>query len=267
MMCFSFEHLLPGRGAISCQAIGQRLPVLSNAAHRSYGMRIPLAVALSMVCGLAGAAEEFSQAERALFMTDHLGPLAKPAVLRYTFRKSGSLEESFEDTVSVVLKAQQPKAPCCMATTEFLGGARRIRLPEVEPGLGNPVILHFLERDIREMQRLTQGQANYFRKRIRMAVFQRAEIVDVEVPYAGRMLPARQIMISPYVDDPLRPRYEKLADKQYFFTLSKDVPGGVYAIRVRVGGASASEPPLLAEEMALDPKPRASGEISGIPKP
>jgi hypothetical protein len=214
---------------------------------------------------VAVAAEEFSPAERALFMTDHLGGLATPATLRYTFRKSGSLEENFEDKVTVALKAQ-PKAQCCTATTEFLGGARRVKLPDVESAPGNPVILHFLERDIHEMQRLTKGQPNYFRKRIRMAVFQGAQISDVEVPYRGKMVAARQIVISPYSDDPLRARYEQLADKQYIFTLSKDVPGGIYAIRARVNGASPEGPPLMAEEIVLDPAQTASHETSGTPK-
>ena len=224
-----------------------------------------LAVALLTLCaGFSGAAEEFSPAERALFMTDHLGSLTTPTTLRYTFRKIGSLEENFEDKVAVALKAQ-PKSQCCVASTEFLGGARRIKLPEIELARGNPVILHFLERDIHEMQRLTKGQPNYFRKRIRMAVFNSAKISDVEVPYNGKAIAARQIAISPYSDDPLRTRYEKLADKQYIFTLSKDVPGGVYAIRARVNGASAGEPPLLAEEMILDSTPTALRETSGKP--
>ena len=224
-----------------------------------------LAVALLTLCaGFSGAAEEFSPAERALFMTDHLGSLTTPTTLRYTFRKIGSLEENFEDKVAVALKAQ-PKSQCCVASTEFLGGARRIKLPEIELARGNPVILHFLERDIHEMQRLTKGQPNYFRKRIRMAVFNSAKISDVEVPYNGKAIAARQITISPYSDDPLRTRYEKLADKQYIFTLSKDVPGGVYAIRARVNGASAGEPPLLAEEMVLDSTPTGSRETSGTP--
>ena len=224
-----------------------------------------LAVALLTLCaGFSGAAEEFSPAERALFMTDHLGSLTTPTTLRYTFRKIGSLEENFEDKVAVALKAQ-PKSQCCVASTEFLGGARRIKLPEIELARGNPVILHFLERDIHEMQRLTKGQPNYFRKRIRMAVFNSAKISDVEVPYNGKAIAARQITISPYSDDPLRTRYEKLADKQYIFTLSKDVPGGVYAIRARVNGASAGEPPLLAEEMVFDSTPTGSRETSGTP--
>lgn len=236
--------------------------VLPSSARRSRRVRIALAAVLTLSLSFAGAAEEFSPAERALFMTNHLGALATPTTLRYTFRKSGSLEDNFEDQITVALKAQ-PKGQCCTAMTEFLGGARRIKLPEVESAVGNPVILHFLERDIHEMQRLTKGQPNYFRKRIRMAVFQGAQISDVEVPYKGKTIAAQQIMIAPYSDDPLRQRYEKLADKQYIFTLSKDVPGGVYAISARVNGASPGESPLLAEEIAIVPAPTPSRETSG----
>jgi hypothetical protein len=56
--------------------------------------------------------------------------------------------------------------------------------------------------------------------------------------------------VAPYVDDPLRPRFEALAEKRYVFTLSDQVPGGVVGIRSQVDGTGA--PPLLVEEMTLD---------------
>jgi hypothetical protein len=215
--------------------------------------RVSVAAALALVAGLAAAGEEYSPAERALFMTDHLSAVRTPTTFQYTFRKSGAMEDSFEDKVTVALSAID-QSRCCSAATEFLSGTRRVKLPEIESPTGNPVILHFLERDIHEMQRLTKGQPNYFRKRIRMAVFQGAKIADVKVPYGGDMIAAKQIEISPYVDDPLKARYEKLAGKQYVFTLSPAVPGGVYAIRTRVNGDDqpASGTPVLQEEMTLD---------------
>ena len=259
-----FNSFWYGAVASRGNARHQAPPAWPTLANRVQGVRLLAAFVLTLCVGFAGAAEEFSPAERALFMTDHLGALATPATLRYTFRKSGSLEENFEDKVVVALKAQ-PTSQCCITSTEFLGGARRIKLPETELAQGNPVILHFLERDIHEMQRLTKGKPNYFRKRIRMAVFNGANISDVEVMYRGKAITARQIVISPYSDDPLRTRYEKLADKQYIFTLSKDVPGGVYAIRARIDGASAGAPPLLTEELVLDSTPTALRETSGTP--
>jgi hypothetical protein len=212
-------------------------------------LRAALAALLALLPGLAGAADDLSAAERALFMTDHLAALHPPVTLQYTFRKSGSLEAGFEDRVTVTLRAK-PGAKCCTASTEFLSGARRIQLPEIESAQGNPVILYFLERDIREMQRLTQGKSNYFRKRIRMAVYQGATIRDLAVIYQGRSVAAKEFVIAPYLDDPLRARFEKLAVKNYVFTLSGEVPGGVISIQTQVAGAANA--PLLREEMTLD---------------
>jgi len=212
-------------------------------------MRTVLAALLALLSSLAGAADDISAAERALFMTDHLAALPAPARLQYAFRKSGSLEASFEDRVTVTWQAK-PGANCCTASTEFLGGPRRIQLPEIESAQGNPVILHFLERDIREMQRLTRGKPNYFRKRIRMALYQGATMRDLSVNYQGRSVAAREFVIAPYLDDPLRARFEKLAGKNYVFTLSGEVPGGVVSIQTQVAGAANA--PLLREEMTLN---------------
>jgi len=197
----------------------------------------------------SAAADDISPAEKALFVTNHLATLKPPTTLRYNFRKSGTLEAGFEDKVSISLRAQ-PDGTCCTAATKFLEGTRRLVLPEVESAQGNPVILFFLERDIREMQRLTKGQSNYFRKRIRMAVYQGATMSDVSVSYLGRSVAARQITVAPYVDDPLRARFEALAEKRYVFTLSDQVPGGVVGIRSQVDAAGAQ--PVLVEEMTLE---------------
>jgi hypothetical protein len=216
-------------------------------------MKITLFVLASLALVLPAppsqAAEDISPAETALFVTNHLAAVQAPATLRYSFRKSGSLEEGFDDKVAISLRAR-PDGRCCSAAAEFLGGPRRLNLPEVESAEGNPVILYFLERDIKEMQRLTKGQANYFRKRIRMAVYQGATISEVSIAYQGRSVAAKQITVLPYVDDPLRTRFEALAGKRYVFTLSDQVPGGVVGIRTQVDGAGAQ--PLLVEEMLLD---------------
>jgi hypothetical protein len=146
----------------------------------------------------------------------------------------------------------QADGKCCAASALFFTGARATRQPEVEDAQGNPAILYFLERDIREMQRLTRGKANYFRKRIRMAVYQGASMRNLTLQYRGRAVAVREFSISPYLDDPNRPRFEKLANKQYLFMLSDSVPGGLYGIRTRIDGESADAPPLMVEEMILD---------------
>jgi hypothetical protein len=201
---------------------------------------------------LAGAAnDDISAAERALFLDSPLADLKPPLTLHYRYRRQGSLEAGFDDEVTLSLTAQAD-GRCCATSTAFLSGERRLKLPDIEDATGNPVILHFLERDIREMQRLTKGQQNYFRKRIRMAAFDGAVMRDVSLPYRGRTVAAREIELNPYADDPLRARFEKLADKRYVFTLSAAVPGGVYSIRSRTAGATPDAPPLIVEELLAD---------------
>ena len=214
-------------------------------------LKLVLACAAALTWAHAAAASEISAAEQALFVTNHLNALKPSTTLHYRFRKSGSLEPGFDDKAAIALLAQ-PDGKCCAAAAEFLSGPRRIALPEIEAAQGNPVILYFLERDIREMERLTKGKANYFRKRIRIAVAEAATIRDVTLPFEGRNVSAKEIAVTPYADDPLRARFEQLINKRYVFTLSDAVPGGVLSIRTQIDAAAAGTPPLMAEEMALE---------------
>ncbi|CAN5920716.1 hypothetical protein BH11PSE8_BH11PSE8_40930 [soil metagenome] len=230
------------------------------------GTRVALGLAACftslMAIAPAFAADDFSPAEKALFMENQLAKLRPPMALHYSFRKSGSMEENFDDKIDVAL-TPQADGSCCTATPQFFTGARQVRQPEVEVTQGNPVILYFLERDIREMERLTKGKSNYFRKRIRMAVYQGATIRDLTLPYRGKPVAVREIAISPYLDDPNRPRYDKLAVKQYQFLMSDAVPGGLYGIRTRIGAAAADAPPLIAEDMLID----GAAPASALPPP
>ena len=211
------------------------------------------AVALALVAPSLARAEanDISPAERAIFMDNQLANIKPPITLHYDYRKSGSLEEAFEDKVHVKLAAQ-PDGSCCAASVEFFSGARRMNPPEVPGAQANPAILYFLERDIREMERLTKGKANYFRKRIRMAVFQGATLRHISLPYRGKPVAVREVSITPYLDDPNRARFEQLSNKRYVFLLASAVPGGLYGIRTRIDAPGADVPPLIVEEMFLD---------------
>jgi hypothetical protein len=217
---------------------------------RQAGIAALASLAVSLVAGPARAAEDFSPAEQAIFMADQLRNVKPPATLRYTFQKTGSLEPGFQDSVAVALKPR-PDGRCCTASGDFLTGERKLRLPDVEDAKGNPVVLYFLERDIREMHRLAKGPENYFRKRIRMAIYQGATVKPATFRYKGRDVAGQEIAISPYLDDPNRARFEKFATREYRFLLSDAVPGGVYGIRSVVPGA-AGAPSLVGEEMLID---------------
>jgi len=197
---------------------------------------------------MAVAGEDYSRAERALFMSNHLANVRPPATLQYRYVKGGTMEPGFEDRVTLKLTARADRS-CCTANANFLSGSRHLTLPEVEAAEGNPVLLYFLERDIREMSRLTKGQSNYFRKRIRMAIYQGAEMRELTLPYRGKGVAARQFTVAPYLDDPLRERFAKLVGKRYTFTLSEAVPGGVLSVATQVDAEGGA--PLWTEEIAL----------------
>jgi hypothetical protein len=218
---------------------------------RFHAWRVALAVML--LPATSYPAQDFSAAEQAIFLADQLTNLQPPATLRYSFRKAGSLEGGFDDSV-VLSFSRQADGSCCASKGEFLSGPRRLALPDVENAKANPVILYFLEHDIREMHRLTQGPENYFRKRIRMTVYQGATVAPASFRYRGQTVAGREVSFKPYRDDPNRYRYEKLADKEYRFLLSDAVPGGVLGIRTRIAaaGAAADAPPLLTEELLIE---------------
>jgi hypothetical protein len=90
-----------------------------------------LACACMLIAARAGAAPEFSAAEQALFVTNHLNALKPSTTLHYSFRKSGSMEPGFDDSAAIALSAQ-PDGKCCAAVAEFLSGPRRLALPAIE---------------------------------------------------------------------------------------------------------------------------------------
>jgi len=209
-----------------------------------------LALALLAPLAVAQDRQDYSPAERLLFMSDQLAGIDPPATLRYAFRKTGALEAGFEDRVSIVLE-KQADGSCCRASGQFLSGARKVALPAIDDAKANPVTMYFLEHDVRDMQRLTRGQPNHFRKRIRMAIYNESRVEDVSASYRGQTIAARSVRIAPYANDTSRHRFARHADKSYVFVVSPHVPGTVVGVRSVIAGAPG-EPPLIAEELLLE---------------
>ncbi|MDZ5458253.1 hypothetical protein [Azohydromonas lata] len=231
-------------------------------------IRPPAAAAAALVAALLGAvatvpaaaAEEeprvagsgaISAAEQQIFMAPHLQGLKPGTVLRYAFVHAGSLEGGYGGPVELRLSAG-PGGRCCNVSAPAFPEAQGAReLPAVEGATSNPVILYFLEHDLREMQRLTRGQVNHFRRRIRVALAEDARSDDTRVRWQGREMAARRVLISPYLDDPMRNRFEQYAAKRYEFVLA-DVPGGVVQLRTVLAGERPDAAPLLEETLTLE---------------
>jgi hypothetical protein len=199
------------------------------------GVRARLVAAALLLLAVSGAhaGEALSQAESLLFTRAQLRNTGLHGVLVYRYTRTGSLGPALDDTVSVQL------TPAAGEDTrnvhvDYLSGPNALALPDVESASANPVILSFLERDVREMQRLAGGKAAYFRKRVRLALAESAQVRRLDIEHEGTTMPAWEISIRPFDGDPMQPRFAAYADKQYIFVLCEDIPGGVYELRARM---------------------------------
>jgi len=214
-----------------------RAPARSGAARRAIAAAASaiLATALAGAASNAAAADpnEYSEAERQLFVRPHLAAVTPPSRLHYRYERTGTLEPEVSDHATLTLGED---AGARTAAVEFLSDERKLELPEVAYVDGNPIILHFLEREVRELKRLTGGAVGFYRNRIRKALAGDAKVRETEVSYNGRTVKATEIRIDPYVDDPARSRFEKFADRYYVMVLSAEVPGEVYQLKAESPG-------------------------------
>jgi hypothetical protein len=212
--------------------------------------------ALATLAVGAAAAQPVSRAETLLFETDHLARLTPPATLVYAFRRDSNVEPGFSDQVRLDVVRVAGKLS---ATLHFLSGEHKQDIPALEEAHGNPVLLGFLEHDIADMKRLTGGSTSYFRKRIRMALAEGAQVTVQPIAYGGKTVQAQAVRIQPYLNDPMHARFEKYLHKTYTFIVSDQVPGGLYQLRtsmgqpeaVRTAAAPATGPPMIDETLTL----------------
>jgi hypothetical protein len=207
-------------------------------------------LAIGLASPGASAQDPISAAETLLFQTDHLKNVAPATTLFYAFSRTGSAQSGFDDAVQLRIRAVNGEK---RVSVEFFTGERNIAFPEVTGAEGNPILLCFLERDIREMERLTGGKSGYFRRAIRLALARSASVARTKLSFAGRELAAREVTIAPYADDPLKDRIGKYASKTYVFTLSTTVPGGVQSVRsfVPSPAGAPNDAPLLEERLSF----------------
>jgi hypothetical protein len=231
-------------------------------AARAFGRRAWLA-ALVAGAGLAMAqapvasppGEPISQAEQLLFMHPHLATLHDARTLTYAYTEQPAGAASAPERATLAVR---PRADggCCAVHGDYLEGAMAVHLPDLDDAAANPIVLYFLEAEVRRLQRTTSGQAAHFRRQIRMALARDAHVLDATVRWNGKDVPAHAVRVTPFVDDPYRQRFEREAMTEYEFLLSDGVPGGVAALSATLPDTGAATKPLERRRLVLeDPQP------------
>ena len=195
---------------------------------------------------------EFADAEVKLWLDNHLKNIDSPGRLYYDFVKSGSYERGFSDSVYLdILKVNEDgskDADLEFFTADRQQNARRDNLDGIR---GNPVLVVYMQGDVYEMNRLTNGSWRYFQKRIKSAFAEGAKIEPVTFEYDGAQVTGEKISITPFINDPRRRQFAEFAPKLYEFVLSDQVPGKLYQIKTVIPAGSPDSEPLMEETLTL----------------
>ncbi len=178
-------------------------------------------------------------AQKLVLMNDYLSDVAAGSVLSYDFTSSGKGIEPISDTVKIKVVAVHEDGRRDLEF-EFLTGANRVEFHPARAYKGNPVTIHFLERDIREMSQRAEVNGGFLKNRIRSS-FSDPEIQPVTIDFQGRQLPGTSITVTPFVGAPTDKALKTFADKRYSFLFSDQIPGGVYEIHTVVPDANGTD--------------------------
>jgi hypothetical protein len=232
--------------------------------------------AAQTAAGSSAEVPEISEAEKLLWMGDQLKVIDKPSTLKYAFRKTGSYEQGFEDSVVFNVTEILPDG-MKRANVNFFTGQRNLFVPPYESINGNVLLAIFLQGDVLEMKRFTEIGSRYFQQKIKYALATDASIGDTEIDFNGAKVPGKTVTIAPYSNDEkaeTNERFRKFKDKVYTFTVSEQIPGFIYSIKTFVAApkdAADQSQPLNEEVLqltAVEPlqQPVAAAESGSKPE-
>lgn len=194
---------------------------------------------------------ELSNAEILLWMTNHMDNIKEPISIRYDFSRTGTYGDGFTDRIEMdVVELHDDGSRS--TRMEFFTGPRKqpVHDQQLRSVTGNPVLAIFMQGDVMEMNRITEGSWRYFQRQIKHALSDTSEIEQVTLSHDGQNISGQKVTIAPFVDDPRRPYFDRYADKTYEFIFSEDVPGMLYQIRTVIpDNINIGAEPLIVEEL------------------
>ena len=176
--------------------------------------------------------KEMSSANIALFIDEHLKTITEPSRIYYKFSKESTREDNFIGNVVLnIIKVDDDNTK--HITFRYLKGRNKVRFPPQIGAKGNPVFMLFFERDARDMQRLTGGNALFFRSRIRHTIAA-TEIKDIQIEFQGNNFAGKQISFQPFLETKLKNRVSRYKTKKFVLTMSEDIPGFIFKIETYI---------------------------------
>ena len=144
------------------------------------------------------------------------------------FEKKSTREDNFVGNVVLnIVKVDDDDTK--HITFRYLKGRNKVRFPPQIGAKGNPIFMLFFERDCRDMQRLTGGNALFFRSRIRHTIAA-TQIEETEIEFNNQKLPGYQISFQPFTKTKLKNRVSRYKTKKFNVIMSDKIPGKIFKI-------------------------------------
>lgn len=187
---------------------------------------------------------ELNKAQELVFMGEHLHHTHQGQTLVYAFtsRTDGKPDKTDEVKMTVTKVVDEARRDLSF---DFLNGDDRLNFPDAHGYRGNPVVVQFLERDIRDMAQRTGTPIAHLRNRIRKS-FREPRVAQTRITVGDSQVEATEIIVVPFTQDPVIAKLDGFASKEYLFTYSEQVPGDLIRVRTRMSGADGS---TLEEEL------------------
>jgi hypothetical protein len=189
-------------------------------------------------------ADEVNQAQRLVFLGDHLQQLTEGQTVVYAFTRHASGEPDRQDEIKMTVDKVRDDSLRNLSF-QFLSGSDQIDFPSAQGYRGNPIAIQFLERDIRDMAQATGTSTAYFRNRIRNA-FKDPQIEQTRTTVGETEVDAVEISVTPFQKDPNVSQMAGYAEKQYRFAYSEQIPGHLISVQTRMSNGGDA---FLEEEI------------------
>jgi hypothetical protein len=193
---------------------------------------------------------EPSPAEQLVFLHPHLAS-TPPGTLRYAWTDQHEGAAPTADQASLALRPDAD-GHCCTVHADYLSGPAAVSLPDIDLAKANPIVLYFLEGEVRLLERTTKGPSAHFRRRLRQALADEATVTPTTVRWDGRDVPAQVVHVAPFLADPFRDRFAHDAPLEYDLVFSDAVPGGVWRLSATLPAATPGAAPLARRQLTLE---------------
>lgn len=184
---------------------------------------------LLMVSTPLMAEKGFSDINNDLFDSPHMKNIKKAGKLNYVFTSNHG-DKNINDTARIDVTNIRDNFRTDQKYFFFTKESNKPFSARTNM-LGNGIFMLFLEWDIHDLERSTEGSWRHFQRRIRWAMAKNPTKEAIEIDYQGKKVKGFQYTIQPYADDKNSSRYGDYANKFYTFKFSDEIPGTIYQIR------------------------------------